>query len=265
MNEKLCERKAVIEVDNQSAVLVTAQHSLQILKLFTNETPELGICDLSRKMGLAKSTVSRIVSTFVEEAILEKNRETGKYRLSPMILELGLAAQESSPFVKRARDEIDALSKRFNCEAFLAVRDGMESVIVYRAEDSQETLSGECTFLPTTLAGLVTLVFSEDEPEAFVSENWPVWLDPGLLPRMQKIIEGITDNGFACGEEPLRRGKFTLACPVFNTTGTAFAAIAVTSDLGFDHASEEVAVCLGRIAQRLSADAMSNDDLAAVH
>jgi DNA-binding IclR family transcriptional regulator len=80
-------------LDSESAILITAQNSLQILKLFSEETPELGVCEISHRAGFSKSIVSRMVSTFAEESILEKNSQTGKFRLNPVLFELGLIAE----------------------------------------------------------------------------------------------------------------------------------------------------------------------------
>jgi len=238
-------------------VLVTAQHSLQMLKLFTIETLELGICDVSRKMGLSKSTISRIVSTFVEESILEKNRKTGRYRLSPVLLELGLIAEETSPLIQHARGAIDELSKRIQREVSLCLRDNQESICVYLSQNGKESISGQRTFLPVTLSGLVTLVFSHDNPSAFLRTKCPARLDSSLLAKLLWHVGAIDSEGYAQGEEPLEMERFTVACPIFHTRGYAIGAVSMSSNGSPGQAEVTGIEMLGRLAQHLSAELAS--------
>jgi DNA-binding IclR family transcriptional regulator len=63
--------------------------ALQVLECFTPEKPELGITEISNELGLYKSNVSNIVTTFVKAGYLEQNPENNKYRLGFKILKLG--------------------------------------------------------------------------------------------------------------------------------------------------------------------------------
>ncbi|MCL6575445.1 MULTISPECIES: helix-turn-helix domain-containing protein [Kyrpidia] len=81
-------------MQTSKSTLVTVGNALRLLKLFSHETAEIGVNEMSRALMLAKSTVSRMVSTLVQESILERNPENGKYRLNPLLLEIGLIAQE---------------------------------------------------------------------------------------------------------------------------------------------------------------------------
>lgn len=62
--------------------------ALRILDCFSQNEPELGITELSRRFSLYKSNVHNIVSTFEENGFLEKDKATGKYRLGLKIMRL---------------------------------------------------------------------------------------------------------------------------------------------------------------------------------
>ena len=51
-----------------------------ILRSFTEAEPELRVTVLARRLGLHKSTVSRILATIQQEGLVAQNPETGKYR-----------------------------------------------------------------------------------------------------------------------------------------------------------------------------------------
>jgi len=63
--------------------------ALRVLDCFSVNQPELGITEISERLGLYKSNVHNIVDTFVKAGYLEQNPENEKYRLGMKILELG--------------------------------------------------------------------------------------------------------------------------------------------------------------------------------
>ena len=50
--------------------------AIQLLKAFSEEQVDIGISELSRRLGVAKSTVHRLAATLAAEGLLEQDRET---------------------------------------------------------------------------------------------------------------------------------------------------------------------------------------------
>jgi IclR family acetate operon transcriptional repressor len=67
-----------------TSVIVNA---IAVLRTFTAEEPLLGVTEIANRVGLHKSTVSRILSTFEQEHLVERDPETRRFRLG-----LGLIA-----------------------------------------------------------------------------------------------------------------------------------------------------------------------------
>ena len=57
--------------------------------MVTTSAQPVGITDLSRKLGLAKGSIARLVATLVEQNCLVRDPKAGKYRLGMRIWELG--------------------------------------------------------------------------------------------------------------------------------------------------------------------------------
>ncbi|CAN5527475.1 hypothetical protein BH24ACT21_BH24ACT21_14940 [soil metagenome] len=64
------------------------QNGIQVLKTFSREEPVLGVTEISRRVGLHKSTVSRILATLEENAIVERHPTNGRFRLGVGVIEL---------------------------------------------------------------------------------------------------------------------------------------------------------------------------------
>ncbi len=65
------------------------RRAIAVLKAFSDEAPEMGVTEVSRKVSLHKSTVYRLLSAFEGEGLIGKSPETGKYRLGPELIVLG--------------------------------------------------------------------------------------------------------------------------------------------------------------------------------
>lgn len=65
---------------------------LDILDAIAREDRPLGITDLSRRLGLAKGSVTRLVTTLAQRGCLFRDPETTKYRLGIEVWRLGNAA-----------------------------------------------------------------------------------------------------------------------------------------------------------------------------
>lgn len=57
------------------------ERALCILELFTPATPELGVTEIARKLGMHKSTVSRVLSTLEAGRIVMRATSSEKYVL----------------------------------------------------------------------------------------------------------------------------------------------------------------------------------------
>ncbi len=54
--------------------LSSVQNAIRLLNVFSVEEAELGISELSDKLGIAKSTVHRLVTTLASEALSPRTR-----------------------------------------------------------------------------------------------------------------------------------------------------------------------------------------------
>ncbi|THJ66549.1 IclR family transcriptional regulator [Arthrobacter echini] len=62
-------------------------NAIAVLRTFTADEPLLGVTEIASRVGLHKSTVSRILATFEQEHLVERDAETRRFRLG-----LGLIA-----------------------------------------------------------------------------------------------------------------------------------------------------------------------------
>ena len=65
--------------------------ALSILELL-GASQELGVTELARKLGMGKSSVHRLLNTLAHKGYIEKNPQTGRYRLTYQLFAVATAA-----------------------------------------------------------------------------------------------------------------------------------------------------------------------------
>src|SRR5260370_23462707 len=88
--------------DSGDGRLSSVAAAIRVLKVFSEQEPEIGISNLAKRMGLAKSTVHRLATTLVSEGLLEQNEENGRYRLGIQLFTLGALVRRRIDVSKQA-------------------------------------------------------------------------------------------------------------------------------------------------------------------
>ena len=98
-----------------------ALRAIRLLKLFTAETPEMQLAEISSSSGLNKTTTHRLLQALFSEELLDRNPGTGAYRLGPGMMALGVQALSSNDLRLRARPLLKKLAEETGETATLEV------------------------------------------------------------------------------------------------------------------------------------------------
>jgi IclR family KDG regulon transcriptional repressor len=113
----------------------------RLLLAFSEATPELGVMDLARRVGLNKSTVSRFVATMHELGLLERVDHGRKYRLGLRVFELGTLAARHRPLFVHAEPAVEKLAVQLRESVTLAVLLGRDLVFLHKSERGMDAVS----------------------------------------------------------------------------------------------------------------------------
>lgn len=118
----------------------SVERAMKILNCFSQETPQLGITELSKKLKVSKSTIHRLVTSMQKEGFIMQDEATQQYRLGFKILHLSKFILQnmdirtvSTPIMQKLRDKTNetvGLSIIFNdariciekADSFLGIR-----------------------------------------------------------------------------------------------------------------------------------------------
>ena len=116
--------------------LKSVSTALDVLECFAVDS-ELGVSDIARRLGIAKSTAHRLLTTLCSRGIAEQNPDTGHYRLGLHLYELGQLAQARSILRHVALPILTRMAKITGHTVNLAVVDGPDVVFLERLEASR--------------------------------------------------------------------------------------------------------------------------------
>lgn len=235
-----------------SRILVTAKHALQVLQLFSGERAELGVTEMSQQLGLAKSVISRIVSTLVEEDMLEENEMTRTYRLSPLLSEYGLIAEEASVFIQLVQPHIIKISRQLGETVRFHVREEDTLVTVVIALDGNVGVAGQRVPLLSSIPGIVLLAFTENDPLGYLSHSTASQTIHFNRADVLQLLEMAEFEGYAEGPELSLTNMYTCACPVFNQIGDVLGVVSITLPRTFPSHIDSVAKAAAKLAQSIS-------------
>src|SRR6204780_1695995 len=115
-------------------MLTSVRNAARVLRAFSRAGQELGITELSRQLGLGKSTVHRLVTTLTARRLLEGGSTPGRYRLGLVLYELGANVTEHADLHQATLPVLPTLRHETGEMVHVAVLDGLEVVYVERLE-----------------------------------------------------------------------------------------------------------------------------------
>jgi IclR family transcriptional regulator, KDG regulon repressor len=233
---QVLERAGVGEVSRakKRTRLSSVANSLRLIKAFSEDHYEIGISDLAKRLGLAKSTVHRLASTLLEQGMLEQNAGDGKYHLGLALFELGTLVRRKMDFTVEARPFLRTLAERTGETVHLAILDH-DSVLYIITHESKQALrmgSKVGTRVPvhSTAVGKTLLAFQpEEEIARIVARGLPASapntiVDPKVLLRE---LAQVRARDYAVDDEESEVGLRSIAAPVRSHSGNVIAAISI--------------------------------------
>ena len=103
----------------------------KILSLFTLVRPKWGTTEVSRELGISKTTTFNILVTLVKIGFLSKDEESQKYELGRRIASLGANMVANSELNQKAAGLLQELSTSFGLSTRLGIWDSDAVIIIF--------------------------------------------------------------------------------------------------------------------------------------
>lgn len=236
------------------------EKAIIILDLLSSQG-EVGITELSKHLGVSKSSVFNVLYTLREHNWVEKNEVTGKYRLGLRMLELGSRVRARLKLREIAIPYMQEMIAKTNETTYLTVYNLGKVVYIETAYPdnliSMSSVIGRRVHLHCTGVGKAIMAFlSEKEIKTIVSNHGLPRFTANTITTMEELqseLNEIRNKGYAIDNMEHEHGIKCVAAPIFNENGQAFASMSLSGpSLRFENKTEVYAELIKQAALKIS-------------
>lgn len=198
----------------------------------------VGVNEISRSLGLHKSTVFRFLNSLKNLHYVQQDPVTELYHATIKVFELGAGALRQIDFVEFAKPVLEGLAAETDETIHLAVLEDGKLVYLHKIESTQslrvfmKSRVGHTAPLHCTGLGKCLLAFAHPELACELSADG---LLSGFtakthtsLQALDKDLTRIRERGYAIDDEEHEPGVSCVAVPVYGADGAVVAAISLS-------------------------------------
>lgn len=195
------------------------------------------LSELSRELGLSKSTLSGLLSTLERYGLVERDPDSRVFRLGMGLLDLGGAVLRRLDLRELARPSLRRLSEASGETAILHVRDGEEAVIVDRSEPPRQLkvvapLGHRLPPFAGSVAKAILATLPEREAAALVrSRPLPTFTSRSITTPDRYLAElaRVREDGYALEDDEYLAGVHAVSAAILDAGGRAVATLSVAA------------------------------------
>ncbi|HKG56911.1 MAG TPA: IclR family transcriptional regulator [Candidatus Limnocylindrales bacterium] len=213
---------AVRSVDRAAALLLALGES----------QGEAGVTELARRLGLHKSTASRLLATLQKRGLVEQDDESGKYRLGLVVIRLAERAERTLDLRGIAMPELERLARLTHETTGLGVLDGDQLLTVAQADGPNLIAVGDWTGRSTPLhcvaSGKVLLAALAEREVLRIVRRGLVSHTERTLVELEPLLEElarIRRRGYATALGEYEIGLNAVGAPVHDARGAVVASV----------------------------------------
>ncbi|GAA4284143.1 IclR family transcriptional regulator [Brevibacterium daeguense] len=214
----------------------SVDRAVQILQLLTAE-PVLGVSELSRRLGVHRSTAFRLLATLEAHDLVEQVAERGSYRLGFGLLRMAHSVIARTDLAREGQLVCDVLAAQLNETVNLAVLDGGYAVTITqsvgdRVIGAARQYVGQPAPLHATSTGKLLLAHAgEAEWDGLLERGLESFTDLTITDpeALAADLTSIRERGWAAAVAEWEDGTNALAVPVRDASGSVAAAVSLTA------------------------------------
>lgn len=222
----------------------TLAKALDALEAVAAAEQDVTLTELAQRVGFPPATAFRILSTFRARGYVEKDRQTGRYRLGLKACEVAAAAVRRLEIRDVARPRMQALVNEVDETAYVSVLEGNGVIIIEKVDSSRpvkvDTYLGLRAPAHCAATGKAILAFAA---RAITERLFAQPLARSTRrticsrTRLEEELARTRHNGYAVNREEWREGVCGVAVPIRSQGGEPLAALGIA--LPVDRFSEQ--------------------------
>jgi len=214
-------------------VVQSVDRALRIVGyLAESEGAELSVTEIGRRLGVHKTTASRLAATLARHGFIQRGPATDHYQLGLGLVHLAASAVADFGPVHVARAALRDLAARTEETITLGVLSGERVVYVDQIMGRRSIVShswlGNTTPTHCSASGKVLLAWLDERELKAILPSRLERLTPETIvsvPELRRHLDEIRARGYGTTIEELEEGLTAVAAPVRQATGRVVAAL----------------------------------------
>jgi DNA-binding IclR family transcriptional regulator len=190
--------------ESRSDTVSALERGISVLRCFSQDKPVLGYADIAKMTGIPRPTVNRLVATLAATGMLKPALAADRFTLGPAVISLARVFLVSLDVRALARPKMMAMAEELGCSVYLALRDGMEMVLIEACRPNSSILSprldvGSRAPIPSSALGRAYLSALDDARRTQLVETLRMLRGPEwdrIGPGMQRAVDEAQRLGY---------------------------------------------------------------------
>lgn len=222
--------------DKSNPTVQSVERAIDILQAFTADKRELGVAELSRRVGLPKSTVFRLLTTMEGRGFIFQNADTNLYHLGVELIPLANSVYVYSNLRQVARPHLHNLAKTLEETTILGVLLNSEIIYLDQVEFTgrlvvRASRSGQrVPFHATSCGKVIAAYLPEDELDLLLTSPLLSITSATITDAetFRSQLRTVRSRGYAASLEELEDGLHAISTPIRNHAGNVVACLGVS-------------------------------------
>ncbi|WP_442593500.1 IclR family transcriptional regulator [Parapusillimonas sp. JC17] len=234
------------------------QRGLDILHLFDSREPLLTHAEISTRLGLPRTTASKLIATLVDSNFLRQDA-SGAYGPDVACLALGRVVKRGLPVVQAASPQMMRLAEEFGVHVSLMARERLQMLVLEHAVPSGLSHLGLATGALAPIARSASgRAYLWAQKPALQAELFEALKDVSAegthkyMPGIYAAFQELEERGFCFMASPVTRQSNSVATPLYDRGAPTYVLAAMS--LGGDDRERELIDEIGPRLLQVSAE-----------
>ena len=108
----------------------TLGNAAAILRLFAPDRLEISVTDVSKILGLPKSSASRLLKAMLQEGLLARHENSPRYKVGNLLFEVSQLYRLNSSLIELTDDVLKAICRETGHTGYLSILDGADVLVI---------------------------------------------------------------------------------------------------------------------------------------
>jgi IclR family transcriptional regulator, KDG regulon repressor len=220
---------------NDRYAMNSVLRAAQILQCFSLETPHHTHSEISRKLGLNKAAVTRLLYSLEKAGLIEKDVESGKYGLTIRLYQIGSVYTNLTGIPQAARPALVELTDTCEESSHISILREFEIVYIDKVEPARpirmESYIGRMLPAYCTGTGKAILAYlGEEHLKKFLQKVRLKQRTPNTITKPAEFraeLEKVRSLGYATDNAENEPEVMSVAAPVRDQNGRVVAAVSI--------------------------------------